>query len=72
MKIVLVLLAFFGLAMSIKFPLRRIKSNRERLVDQGKWEEYFAQKQKVRNVLRANGLDTIGEIDFDDISRCFI
>jgi len=67
MKTILVLLAVIGVSLAMRFPLKRIKSNRERLQDQGKWEEHYARKQETRNALRANGFDTIGEIDFDDV-----
>jgi hypothetical protein len=68
MKSLLILLAFIGLSVAMQFPLRVINSNRERLMKEGKWEQHYAQKTAVRNALRANGFDTIGEIDFDDVT----
>jgi len=69
MKTLLILIALVGVSLAMKFPLRRIKSVRETLTAQGKWEEHYARKQAARNVMRANGLsDTIGEIDFDDVT----
>jgi len=68
MKTLLILVALFAYSVAkMEFPLRSIKSNRERLVAQGKWEEHYQKKQAARNAMRANGFDTIGEIDFDDV-----
>jgi len=68
MKTLLILVALFAYSLAkMEFPLRRIKSVREKLVAQGKWQEHYAQKQAARNAMRANGFDTIGEIDFDDV-----
>lgn len=67
MKTILILAALIGVSLAMKFPLRRIKSNREKLVAQGKWEEHYAKKMAARNAMRANGFDTMGEIDFDDV-----
>jgi hypothetical protein len=68
MKTLLILIALVGISVAMKFPMRRIKSNREKLVAQGKWREHFAKKTARRNALRANGIDTVGEIDFDDLT----
>jgi len=68
MKTLLILCALVGLSVAMQFPLRHIKSNRERLMKQGKWEQYFAQKTAMRQAMRANGMDTIGEMDFDDLT----
>jgi len=68
MKSLLVLVALIGISVAMKFPLRRVKSLREKLVAQGQWGDHYAKKQAARNVLRANGFDTIGEIDFDDVT----
>jgi len=68
--ILLLLVALFGFSLAkIEFPLKRIKSVREKLVAQGKWAEHYSKKQTARNIMRAannNNLDTIGEIDYDD------
>jgi len=64
----LIFVALFAYSLAkMEFPMRRIKSNREKLVAQGKWEEHYARKQAIRNTMRANGFGTIGEIDFDDV-----
>jgi len=70
MKIALILLALVGVSLAVKFPIRHIKSLRERLISEGKWEEYYARKLAYRNALRAagNGVDPVEEIDFDDTS----
>jgi hypothetical protein len=52
----------------MKFPMRRIKSTRERLSAEGKWEERVYQKEVAKTALRANGFDTIGVRDYDDLS----
>lgn len=69
MKTILILVALFGFSLAnIEFPLRRIKSLREKLVSQGKWAEHQAKKQAAKSSTRANDdPDSIGEIDFDDI-----
>jgi hypothetical protein len=67
MKTLVVLVALVALTVANEFPLRRIKSTREKLVAQGKWSERHQQKMAARNTMRATGFDTIGEIDFDDV-----
>lgn len=68
MKIALVLLALLGYSLAkIEFPLKRIKSLRERLTSEGKWEEYYKQKQAAKEAKHRMGLFSINEIDFDDI-----
>jgi len=67
MKTLLILVALFAYSLAkIEFPMKRIKSNREKLASEGKWEEYFGKKQAARNAMRANGFGTIDEIDYDD------
>jgi len=67
MKTLLLFVALFAFALAKEFPLRRIQSVREKLLSQGKWEEHYQKKEAARNAMRANGFDTIGEIDFDDV-----
>jgi len=70
MKTLLILVGLVALSLAKEFPLRRIKSLREKLVAQGKWDQHYIEKQAARNAMRANGFDTIGEIDFDDV--CYV
>jgi len=62
---------------SIKFPLKRIKTMREKLVNEGKWQEHYARKQAIRKALQGtpfftdnggNGYSVIPEIDYDDVA----
>lgn len=68
MKIALILLALVGASIAFKFPLRRVKSNRERLTAQGKWQEYATRKLARQGALKITQFrDEIGELDFDDV-----
>jgi len=67
MKTTLILLALVGASLAINFPLRRVKSTRERLMAKGQWADRLAKKQAARNAGLANGVGDVPEIDFDDV-----
>jgi hypothetical protein len=63
----LVLVGLLGYSLAkIEFPLKRIKSVREKLISQGKWEEHYAKKQALRRAFGNGDNETLGQIDFDD------
>jgi len=72
MKTLLVILALVGVALAIKYPLRRVTSFREKLVSQGKFGQYLQRKQAIKDAMRnkippTQFRDDIGELDFDDV-----
>jgi hypothetical protein len=67
MRTLLILLAIVGVSLAMKYPLRRIKSNRQKLAAEGKWQEYVARKEAFKAIKLTQFRDEMGELDFDDV-----
>jgi hypothetical protein len=67
MRTLLILLAVIGVAMAMKFPLRKMNM-RQRMAAQGRSKEYREMKQAIRNAQRASNDDDLPTLDFDDVT----